>query len=717
MWHSHLTLVNPVVCLGQHRMPGVDQRTSRRELEWLHGSLSLTASVGQRDTAIRTLFESPRGLTHWSRSYSLEIGGRAPAPTGLPSNSPLELARTPKLMSSRRIRPRRLRDLRGVGEARAKSLEEAGFQTIEDVHAASRDDLQTVRGIGGSMATRIKQDVSQVVEGDVFDSGTDAAEEIDAKHEELGGSNGRLGRAIGDVEVNDDGFGRRRQFEHGRIYWSRPTGAHAVFHGPVSDQWMNLGAERAEPDSLRYPAGEEQETTEGDGRLQHFQGGAIFWTHTSGPIVVRDLPWAPPKPVLFKHRLLRQGSDQRRLIVEQSFDDLGLVNAKDKATSLYIPEGWVVSIFDKPKYLDEDGGRRLRGPIFVERLHGLKRRGGKNWNDAIASLHVHQRGPEAEEGYRAEPPHGELVIRWAGIVSNGEGPKGDKIGITGHGPIGNFHVLIYEEDVEPQTVSLPTGVFPGFKNLPTRMKVPDKKALRHVVLPGPTQGEWDDGDQMFYGADAVRRPSPQPFEEGPLAFFRWRHPDDVVSVVVYESDPNPLDSHDLIFFARVRRDETLNGPRRYTGGTVNDPKVLERARERGAEEKWLSDTEFEELVEGMPNMFADLETVDRADRYFDKEDNTDWSHRQTFEFPMYGGYALDWCLKRGKECGQPAAEMWARKMFLNFESTETLHGASFGKDQVLEIEKDENVGLTKIIGSDELCTSPGCDGFAHITMG
>lgn len=298
-------------------------------------------------------------------------------------------------------------------------------------------------------------------------------------------------------------------------------------------QWDELGRERVTNASLRYPLNDEEQTSDGDGRVQHFQGGAICWSPETGPIVVRDLPWAPSKPVLFRHRLDRQGSAQRWLVLERSFDDLGLVNAKDKSTSLYIPSGWTITIFDKPRYRGDR--RRLQGPFFVNRLHSLERNGG-NWNDAIVSVHVDARSPAAEQAYRNEPPHGELVVRWVGVVSNGEGPRGV------HGPVGNLHVLIYEEDQDEADLG-------RRKNCP--------KAMRHVVLPGPTNGEWDDGNQMS-------------FDDAPLALFRWRSTDDAVSVFVYESDPDGLFTgreHDPIFSARVRRSETANGSRRYTGAT------------------------------------------------------------------------------------------------------------------------------------------------------
>ncbi|MFC6835193.1 50S ribosomal protein L32e [Halomarina ordinaria] len=52
-----------------------------------------------------------------------------------------------------------LTDISGVGEAKAESLREAGFETVEDVRAASQDELAEADGIGNALAARIKADV------------------------------------------------------------------------------------------------------------------------------------------------------------------------------------------------------------------------------------------------------------------------------------------------------------------------------------------------------------------------------------------------------------------------------------------------------------------------------------------------------------------------------------------------------------------------------
>ncbi len=55
--------------------------------------------------------------------------------------------------------PGDLTDIAGVGPAKAESLREAGYSTIDEVRAASQSDLSSVSGIGNALAARIKADV------------------------------------------------------------------------------------------------------------------------------------------------------------------------------------------------------------------------------------------------------------------------------------------------------------------------------------------------------------------------------------------------------------------------------------------------------------------------------------------------------------------------------------------------------------------------------
>ena len=55
--------------------------------------------------------------------------------------------------------PQELSDISGVGPSKAEALEEAGFESVEDVQAASQSELADVEGVGNALAARIKADV------------------------------------------------------------------------------------------------------------------------------------------------------------------------------------------------------------------------------------------------------------------------------------------------------------------------------------------------------------------------------------------------------------------------------------------------------------------------------------------------------------------------------------------------------------------------------
>ncbi|QLC32912.1 50S ribosomal protein L32e [Halarchaeum sp. CBA1220] len=70
--------------------------------------------------------------------------------------------------------PQELEDISGVGPSKAEALREAGYETVEDVKAASQSDLADVDGVGNALAARIKADVG----------GLEVSEETEAELEE-----------------------------------------------------------------------------------------------------------------------------------------------------------------------------------------------------------------------------------------------------------------------------------------------------------------------------------------------------------------------------------------------------------------------------------------------------------------------------------------------------------------------------------------------------
>lgn len=83
--------------------------------------------------------------------------------------------------------PENIEEISGVGDSKAESLREAGYESVEDVQAASQDELAAVEGIGKALAARIKADVgdlevadedeSETVEEPTVDESAEAAEE------------------------------------------------------------------------------------------------------------------------------------------------------------------------------------------------------------------------------------------------------------------------------------------------------------------------------------------------------------------------------------------------------------------------------------------------------------------------------------------------------------------------------------------------------------
>ncbi|MFT4880818.1 MAG: large subunit ribosomal protein L32e [Salinirussus sp.] len=67
-----------------------------------------------------------------------------------------------------------LTDISGVGDAKAETLREAGYETVADIRGASQDGLADVDGVGMALAARIKADV-----GDL-----EVSEEVEAEVEE-----------------------------------------------------------------------------------------------------------------------------------------------------------------------------------------------------------------------------------------------------------------------------------------------------------------------------------------------------------------------------------------------------------------------------------------------------------------------------------------------------------------------------------------------------
>ena len=77
--------------------------------------------------------------------------------------------------------PQELEDISGVGPSKADALREAGYESIEDVKAASQGELSEVDGVGNALAARVKAGVGDL---EVADE-TEAEVEDETPEEEL----------------------------------------------------------------------------------------------------------------------------------------------------------------------------------------------------------------------------------------------------------------------------------------------------------------------------------------------------------------------------------------------------------------------------------------------------------------------------------------------------------------------------------------------------
>jgi len=83
-----------------------------------------------------------------------------------------------------------IEDIGGVGPSKADALREAGYESIEDLKAASQSELADIDGIGNALAARIKADVgglevSEETEAEVEEEAPEEVEEAEEVETEL----------------------------------------------------------------------------------------------------------------------------------------------------------------------------------------------------------------------------------------------------------------------------------------------------------------------------------------------------------------------------------------------------------------------------------------------------------------------------------------------------------------------------------------------------
>jgi hypothetical protein len=104
------------------------------------------------------------------------------------------------------------------------------------------------------------------------------------KYLSLGGPSSFLGLPTTHETGTPDGVGRYNHFQGGSIYWTPTTGAHEV-HGAILDRWARTGREQG---YLGYPVSDE-EAFDADGRVSVLQHGQLYWWPDTGPVDLRDV--------------------------------------------------------------------------------------------------------------------------------------------------------------------------------------------------------------------------------------------------------------------------------------------------------------------------------------------------------------------------------------------------------------------------------------------
>ncbi len=171
--------------------------------------------------------------------------------------------------------PQELTDVDGVGASKAEALEEAGFDSVAKLKAASQDELSEADGVGKALAARIKADVGGLeVEEDV------EVEEIEEEAEEEEATEVITAAPLSDKspELDDetaDALAKRkrrkaatpsflRQDHHKKkrvpTSWRRPLGSHSRRRKGVKGKGARASAAHGSPKAARglHPSGFEE---------------------------------------------------------------------------------------------------------------------------------------------------------------------------------------------------------------------------------------------------------------------------------------------------------------------------------------------------------------------------------------------------------------------------------------------------------------------------
>ncbi|PPK91893.1 LGFP repeat-containing protein [Kineococcus xinjiangensis] len=128
-----------------------------------------------------------------------------------------------------------------------------------------------------------------------------------AYERDYGGARGVLGEPLTPEIRTPNGRGAYVGFQHGSIYWSPWTGAHAV-RGELRNGWGRLGWEGGR---LGFPKSSERPTDSRRAVVQDFEGGRMYWTPSTGAHALQGA-------ILERYELRGDPENGRDIIAEQA---------------------------------------------------------------------------------------------------------------------------------------------------------------------------------------------------------------------------------------------------------------------------------------------------------------------------------------------------------------------------------------------------------------
>lgn len=169
--------------------------------------------------------------------------------------------------------PQTLEDISGVGAAKAEALRDAGFESVDDIRAATREELAEVEGIGNALAARIKADVGEltVEEPDAEIEEAEPEEPVEAEPVET--ELRPRGHVDKRPELTDEerrlladrdrpSFTRQDAHKKRRVptSWRRPRGTHSKQRKGIKGKGATVQAGYRSPTTVRgrHPSGFEE---------------------------------------------------------------------------------------------------------------------------------------------------------------------------------------------------------------------------------------------------------------------------------------------------------------------------------------------------------------------------------------------------------------------------------------------------------------------------